>query len=48
MSASPMHVDGFTDDKSTDVKPAFTEKEERILKAAWLCLKSGVPEVGMS
>jgi len=53
MSASPMHIDSSagdktTDVKATDVKPAFTEKEERILKAAWLCLKSGVPEVSTS
>ncbi|KAK0247180.1 hypothetical protein B0A54_17669 [Friedmanniomyces endolithicus] len=26
-------------------KPVFTEKEERVLKVAWTCLKSGPPEV---
>ncbi|KAK0932765.1 hypothetical protein LTR29_015671 [Friedmanniomyces endolithicus] len=26
-------------------KPVFTEKEERVLKVAWTCLKSGPPDV---
>ncbi|KAK0333966.1 hypothetical protein LTR59_015472 [Friedmanniomyces endolithicus] len=26
-------------------KPVFTEKEERVLKVAWQCLKSGPPDV---
>lgn len=26
-------------------KPVFTEKEDRILKIAFLCLKSGAPEI---
>ena len=28
-------------------KPLFTEKEEKVLKVAWACLKSGPPDVDM-
>ncbi|KAF2766743.1 hypothetical protein EJ03DRAFT_329762 [Teratosphaeria nubilosa] len=34
---------------ASDSKPAiaFTEKEEKVLKVAWSCLKSGPPEIDM-
>lgn len=34
-------------DAKAEDKPKFTEKEEAVLKAAWSCLKSGAPEVGL-
>lgn len=37
-----------SDVKHTTEKSAFTEKEERVLKVAWLCLKSGPPEVDIA
>ncbi|EMC96939.1 hypothetical protein BAUCODRAFT_433478 [Baudoinia panamericana UAMH 10762] len=34
-----------TSDAKASDKPIFTEKEERVLKVAWHCLKTGVPEI---
>jgi len=36
-----------SDANKSPQKPAFTEKEDRVLKIAMLCLKSGIPEIDM-
>ncbi|KAK0959680.1 hypothetical protein LTS01_021285 [Friedmanniomyces endolithicus] len=41
---SPASEVKFSAAKSPE-KPAFTDKEERVLKVAWFCLKSGPPDV---
>jgi hypothetical protein len=47
-----MSADGSASPNKTGVDsgtatplPTFTEKEERVLKVAWFCLKSGAPEI---
>lgn len=29
-------------------KPLFTEREEKLLKVAWFCLKSGPPDIDLN
>ena len=33
--------------KTTTEKSLFTDKEERVLKAAWSCMKTGPPEIDL-
>jgi len=47
MSASPIKDENPTEDKPSQAKLTFTDKEEKVLKVAWQCLKSGPPEVGV-
>lgn len=35
-------------DKKDTTVPTFTEKEERVMKIAWTCLKSGPPDVDIA
>ncbi|GAB1743230.1 hypothetical protein NU219Hw_g9083t1 [Hortaea werneckii] len=53
-ASTPMGSDAKTssaaaaaDRKDTTV-PTFTEKEERVMKIAWTCLKSGPPDVDIA
>lgn len=46
-TTSDVKADTTNGDEKKEEKPAFTEKEERVLKAAWNCLKTGVPEIDM-
>lgn len=31
-----------------ETKPLFTQKEEQVMQVAWLCLKTGPPEIDIS
>ncbi|KAI7236749.1 hypothetical protein KC330_g3582 [Hortaea werneckii] len=51
--ATPMGSDAKTSsaaaaDKKDATVPTFTEKEERVMKIAWTCLKSGPPDVDIA
>ncbi|RMY08903.1 hypothetical protein D0868_04546 [Hortaea werneckii] len=35
-------------EKKDTTVPTFTEKEERVMKIAWTCLKSGPPDVDIA
>lgn len=35
-------------DKKDTTVPTFTEKEDRVMKIAWTCLKSGPPDVDIA
>lgn len=50
---TPMGSDAKTSsaaaaDKKDTTVPTFTEKEERVMKIAWTCLKSGPPDVDIA
>ncbi|KAI7532687.1 hypothetical protein KC331_g13459 [Hortaea werneckii] len=50
---TPMGSDAKTSsaaaaDKKDTAVPTFTEKEERVMKIAWTCLKSGPPDVDIA
>ena len=47
MSDSPIKATTPAVDSAEKAGPSFTEREDRILKLVWLCLKSGPPEVDM-
>ncbi|RMY98125.1 hypothetical protein D0862_07727 [Hortaea werneckii] len=53
-ASTPMGSDAKTSsaaaaaDKKDTAVPTFTEKEERVMKIAWTCLKSGPPDVDIA
>ena len=50
-SPTPADANGASESTTTTATPVvevtFTEREEKILKVAWQCLKSGPPEIDL-